>query len=743
MHNNGYRWQVMEIRSFADYLRGLDDAALISIFTYRPDLVTPVPPDIASLAVRASSAPSLARAVDALNKWQLQVLEVCVILEEPFTEKEVAALTEKSALFLIPGLIERGLLYSDNDGLRTPTTLKDVLGNEIAALGPSSMGKLKLKKLDEAPAASKKVLDAMVWGPPRGTIGDIKKPGAGVQWLLEEGFLIPFNQQTVVLPKEVAIYLRGNKVHRECETTQPAVTGDKRDQRNVQLAAIANIATFLRWTEEILNFWAQEPASALRSGGLGVRDLKEISLHLGVDENCAAFVAEISYLAGLLTIDPDDRILPTHQFDIWLTQSSSMRWQILASAWYSSSRLSGLVGKEGSKNVAPLGPELDRSNAASTRRLTLSLLRENLNIAPHFDSIFSAALWISPSKRSGGLHKDYILWTLREAEWLGMTGQGAISPYAIEFLEGNDVTAIDSDLPKSVDHILIQSDNTAIAPGPLEHEVAQELALIADVESRGGATVFRFSEGSIRRGLDHGRTGDEITKFLTKTSKTPMPQPLEYLIADVAKKHGKLRVGNTASFIRCEDSTLITQILGDKRLEILGLRKIAPEVLICGHDAAEAMNILRSCGYLPAGEDSRGLLLSGPRIQRAQTKARPPRIIGEFDRLNQNDIENALRALRTGEKSSRKQSTMRNIATEALGSLPRTTANETLDLLSDYLQNQPNKSLSIGYADNNGLVSHRIIDPLKLSAGSLIARDHATGEVQTFRIARITGVAAL
>jgi hypothetical protein len=54
----------MEIRSYADYLRALDDAALIAIFTHRPDLVTPVPPDIASLAIRASSAPSLARAVD-------------------------------------------------------------------------------------------------------------------------------------------------------------------------------------------------------------------------------------------------------------------------------------------------------------------------------------------------------------------------------------------------------------------------------------------------------------------------------------------------------------------------------------------------------------------------------------------------------------------------------------------------------------------------------------------------------
>ncbi|MFY8254374.1 MAG: helicase-associated domain-containing protein, partial [Candidatus Planktophila sp.] len=486
-----------------------------------------------------------------------------------------------------------------------------------------------------------------------------------------------------------------------------------------------------------------EPASALRSGGLGVRELKELSLHLGVDEVCAAFIAEVAYVAGLLTIEADDKILPTTQFDIWLMQSASARWQALTSAWLISSRLPGLVGKEGSKNVAPLGPELDRASATSTRRLVLNLLNENRSVAVETESLYAAALWLAPSKRSGGLQKDYLLWNLRECEWLGITGQGVISQYGIDFLDGADCSAIDSDLPKAVDHILIQSDNTAIAPGPLEHEVAQELALIADVESRGGATVFRFSESSIRRGLDHGRTGDEIAKFLAKTSKTPMPQPLEYLIADVAKKHGKLRVGNTASFIRCEDPALIAQIIGDKRLEILGLRRIAPEVLISTFDAAEAMHILRSFGYLPAGEDAKGLLLSGPRVQRAQGRARPPRIIGEYEKPDELQIENALRALRTGEKSSRKQSTMRNIATEALGTLPRTTANETLELLSDYLQNQPNKSLSIGYADNNGLVSHRIIDPLKLSAGSLLARDHATGEVQTFRIARITGVAAL
>lgn len=733
----------METRSFADYLRSLDDAALISLFSHRPDLITPVPPDIASLAVRASSAPSLARAIDSLNAWQYQVLEACAIATEPFTEKTIASLTDKAALFVLPGLQERGLIYQGKDGFYLPTTAREVLGNEIQGLGPQSMVKVNLKKLEEAPPAAKKALEAMVWGPPRGTVADVKTPGAGVAWLLENNFVVAANTKTVLLVREVALSLRGGKLHRQLEITAPIITGEKRSEKSVQLAAIANITTFLRWTEEILNFWAQEPAQALRSGGLGVRDLKVLATHLGVDTSCAAFIAEVSYLAGLVTIDSDDRILPTSQFDIWLLQTPSAKWQSLLSPWLITSRVSGLVGKDESKNVAPLGPELDRVLAAPIRKLTLKLLAENSHLSPEFETFTKLAQWHMPAKRSNGISTDYLQWTLSEVEWLGITGQGVISKYGVEFLDGGNLESINEDLPKPVDHILIQSDHTAIAPGPLEHEIAQELAILAEIESRGGATVYRFSEATIRRGLDHGRTGDEIKSFLKKTSRTPMPQPLEYLIADVSKKHGKLRVGNTSAFIRCEDSALIAQIISDKRLELLSLRQIAPEVLICHLDAGDAMNILRSFGYLPAGEDSQGALLSGPRIQRAKTKARPPRIIGEFIRPDEIELVGALRALRTGEKSTHRQSTMRNIAANALGSLPRTTANETLDILTDYLQNQPATSLSIGYADNNGLVSHRIIDPLKLSAGSLIARDHATSEVQTFRIARITGVASI
>ena len=729
------------MRSFSDYLRSVDDAALLELFTARPDLVTPVPPDIASLAVRACSAPSLARAIDSLNQWQFQVLEAAASLNEPFLEKSVIALTEKEAKGALEHLVTVGLVYPSDDGMRLPTQLRDVIGTEPAGLGPASMAKLKLSELDDAPADARKVLERLVWGPPRGSVGDIKNPGPGVNWLLEKKFLVPLDQRTVILPREVAIALRGGKIHKERFIKQPSLSGTKRIEQQINLAAIANVSTVLRWVEELLNFWADEPADALRAGGLGVRDLKIISTHLGVDESCTAFVAELAYLASLISIDADDRILPSNKFDIWLMQTPADRWQMLASQWLITSRVSGLVGRVEAKNVAALGPELDRVNAARVRALTLELLRENQGVAPEWNSFKEVLSWRAPLRRNSSLQDELAEWTLREAEWLGITGQGALSKYGAQFLVGDDLSSINEDLPKTVDHILIQSDNTAIAPGPLEHEISQALAMMAEIESRGGATVYRFTESTIRRALDHGKTGDEIKTFLVKTSKTPMPQPLEYLIADVAKKHGKLRVGNTSSFIRCEDTALISQIMNDKKLEILSLRRIAPEVVICDMDATDAMRVLRECGYLPAGESANGMILTGPRSNRALTKPRPPRVIGEVEVPDTETLKTAIRTLRTGEKSTYRQTRLRQVASEALGLLPRTTANETMEILNQFIIDE--KTLSIGYADNNGGVTHRIIDPIRISAGALIARDHATGEVQSFRIPRITGVAPL
>jgi predicted DNA-binding transcriptional regulator YafY len=91
-------------------------------------------------------------------------------------------------------------------------------------------------------------------------------------------------------------------------------------------------------------------------------------------------------------------------------------------------------------------------------------------------------------------------------------------------------------------------------------------------------------------------------------------------------------------------------------------------------------------------------------------------------------INSAVKALQAGEKAS----------SHKPRDIPRTTANETVELLHQYIEERVR--LTIGYADTNGGVSNRLIDPLSISLGTLVARDHATGEITHFRIPRITGV---
>jgi len=77
--------------TFADELRARADDALASIFKLRPDLVSPVPNDFSALAARATSTPSLVRALDSINMWHYQIIEAACALPEPFKKSEIVA----------------------------------------------------------------------------------------------------------------------------------------------------------------------------------------------------------------------------------------------------------------------------------------------------------------------------------------------------------------------------------------------------------------------------------------------------------------------------------------------------------------------------------------------------------------------------------------------------------------------------------------------------------------------------
>jgi hypothetical protein len=141
------------------------------------------------------------------------------------------------------------------------------------------------------------------------------------------------------------------------------------------------------------------------------------------------------------------------------------------------------------------------------------------------------------------------------------------------------------------------------------------------------------------------------------------------------------------------------------------------------------MEELRESGYFPSGENGQGAVIQMPVSLRAKSRPKPPRIIGNFQNPSKEIVGMALKALRTGERGSAKRTQ---------GEIPRNSASQTLEVLNEYLGK--GVALEIGYADTNGAVSLRTIDPISISLGTLVARDHMTNGVTPFKIARITGV---
>lgn len=298
-------------------------------------------------------------------------------------------------------------------------------------------------------------------------------------------------------------------------------------------------------------------------------------------------------------------------------------------------------------------------------------------------------------------------------------------------------------LPEPLDHVLLQADLTAVAPGPLERPLADTLGVLADIESKGGATVYRFTPGSVRRALDAGRSASDLHAFLTAHSRTPIPQPLTYLIDDVARRHGHLRIGAASAYVRCDDDAVLSEILADKRSQGLGLRRLAPTVLAAQADPAALLAGLRSMGFAPAAESAEGDVL----ITRAHAHRTPPRTAPEPvpegpPVPDATLLGAAIRAIRAGDLASttpRKADAAGHRPGD--GELPRTSSAETLATMQAAVMT--GEAVWIGYVNAEGAASQRVIAPIRVEGGFVTAYDHTADEVRTYPLHRVTGVAEL
>ncbi|KQX83966.1 helicase C-terminal domain-containing protein [Streptomyces clavifer] len=613
--------------------------------------------------------------------------------------------------------------------------------------------------LDTAPVEALSVLDRLVWGPPYGEV--TPNPAPPVQWLRDRGLLLPVSTRTVVLPREAALHLRAGRAHRVPEPVPPAlVAAAERDPQAVDRAAAGQAFTALSMIEELLKLWNNGGPAILRAGGLSVRELKRVANALDVSEPIAAFWVELAYAAGLLATDgeADERYAATPAYDDWLELPAQDRWTRLAAAWLAATRTAGLVGGQDAKGraLSALGAELDRSAAPEVRRRVLALFASlPPGTAPDPQTLLARLRWERPLRTGASgtapsagdvsdLRSRIALWTVNEAELLGITGRGALSSQARALLDEGPREAaarLAPLIPEPLDHVLLQADLTAVAPGPLERPLAEMLSVLADIESKGGATVFRFTPGSVRRALDAGQAASDLHAFLATHSRTPVPQPLSYLIDDVARRHGHLRIGAASAYVRCDDEAVLNEILADKRSAALRLRRLAPTVLAAQTDPGSLLEALREMGYAPAAESAEGDVL----ITRAGARRTPPRTapapVPEGPPVpDATLLTAAVRAIRAGDTAAR---VVHRDAPEtaSAGSLPRTTPAETLATVQAAAMT--GSAVWIGYVNADGAASQRVIAPVKVEGGFVTAYDHTADEVRTYPLHRITGVAEL
>ncbi|WP_405743823.1 helicase-associated domain-containing protein [Streptomyces sp. NBC_01525] len=690
----------------------------------------------------------------------------------------------EAAAGMSPGLIQEIIATAGLPPTHDPVTAVAALtslftdGERMAAL------------LDEAPAESVAVLDRLLWGPPYGSVTE--RPAPHLRWLLGRGLLLPAGARNVVLPREAALHLRAGRAHRSPAPVPPALAPvTARDPQAVDAAAAGQAFTALATVEELLKEWDLGGPAALRAGGLSVRDLKRTAAALDTTEQTAAFWLELAHGAGLIASDgeADERYAPTPAAEEWRQLPDALRWAELVAGWLDATRTPGVVGVADAKGraAAALGPHLDRSPAPEVRRRTLALLAE----LPPGSAVPEAAVldrlhWERPLRAAapegapaapggaatGGatpppgenLRTRLARWTLAEAELLGVTGRGALSapgrallgapdsgdaaPRTAPTAAGTREAAARAGallaplLPEPLDHVLLQADLTAVAPGPLRRPLAETLGALADIESKGGATVYRFTPASVRRALDTGRTAAELQEFLTTHSRTPVPQPLAYLIDDVARRHGRLRIGAASAYVRCDDDTLLAEILADRRAAPLRLRRLAPTVLAAQIAPDQLLDGLRAMGYAPAAESPEGdVVITRPDAYRTGPRTAPVPVPEGPPVLDAPLLAAAVRAIRAGDLAATATRKPVTATAPAPGAPPRTTSAETLATMQAAVLT--NAAVWIGYVNADGAASQRVIAPVRVEGGFVTAYDHTADEVRTYPLHRITGVADL
>ncbi len=746
--------------TLVDWLRAQDDHTLAALLLARPDLATPPPPDTAVLAARAATRASVTRAAEGLDTFTLAVLDALVVADAdkaPVPESRVVELVgpgvgRERVREALDTLVRLALAWG-TDEISVVPAAREAGGLFPAGLGrpsPALDGVDVAGMLADLPEAERRLLTTLAHGSPLGRTKDagtdvpLDEARTPVQRLLAMGLLLRRDAETVELPRQVALVIRGDSPLGTVKLAEPALDTRQHKVSTVDATGAGEALEFLRRAEQLVKLWSAEPAAVLKAGGLGVRDLRRLARELDTDERVAGLVVEVLFGAGMVGDSASATTpewMPTTLVDPWLAATPANQWATLAAAWLDMPRLPGLAGMRDAKDkvLAPLSDDLRRPPAPAERRRVLSALAElrgGAGVASP-DDLAAVLAWRAP-RRGGRLRDEIVRWTLAEATALGLVALGALTSAGRAMLDDGPAAAakrMADSMPEPLDHVLVQADLTVVAPGPLEPVLAADMAQVADVESAGSATVYRVTEASVRRALDVGRTAEELQELFRTRSRTPVPQSLTYLIDDVARRHGRLRGGAAASFVRCDDPVLLAEVAAHPAAARLELRRIAPTVLVSPVALGDVLEELRAAGFAPAAEDASGQVLDlRPAGLRLPAPAKTRRAaLGPPSPERVQDMVDQLRAGDTAAGTKRGRTVSLTAGTGAADTAA------TLALLREAIEQK--SQVWIGFVDSRGVASQRVVDPFRVGGGVLEGRDVSHGSVRQYPLHRITSAA--
>ena len=815
--------------TLADHLRALSDEDLGTLLQLRPDLTVPPPADLSQLASRVQSRVSVARALDGLDRFTLQVLDglryvrgddAYAPAEKLLTLAAEAGAEPAKVRDALTRLRQLQLIYGDSGQVRLLGAIDELTASHPVGLGrpaeelvatngnrrargapielvadpvelaadPAGLRRMLLS----APPEARAVLDRLAAGPPIGQV-QLKSTveGSPVRWLVEHGLLVAVADDLVELPREVG-WLRLHRPEWPGVAAKHQADLEGRVRPGADSAGAGQAMEAVRHLDALLSAIADAPPPVLKTYGLGVRELRRLAKECGISEATCAMLLEIAQAAALLTghaEGPGESVwLPTPAYDMWRAGSIARQWALLARTWLGMTRAPALVGQRDDRDkvINALSHDVAKASAPAVRRAVLGVLADQSElIAVDPEALLDRLAWQLPRRfgrastasaeqasRPGGPGArgssavDLLARSaLREAAELGVTGLDALTAHGRVLLrevfsveddedplgirgDGDPLVAtLDRLLPPPVDHVLVQADLTVVVPGPPEPALSAELAALADAESRGGATVYRVTPTSVRRGLDAGYAPADIHELFRRRSRTPLPQTLSYLIDDVARRHGGLRVGAVGSYLRSDDENLIAEVLADRRLAGLSLRRLAPTVLACQHSRGRLLDQLRGAGYVPVAEDASGaVVLTRPVAPRATGwTARPRLYVDDPDRqrLTGPRLAAMVEQIRRGERIARaaRRSPLAKRQVGADGQ-PVTATQAHAQALAVLRQGITERKLVwVGFVDAHGSTGSRLVRPVSMGGGFLHAEDDRNQTRHTFALHRITAAA--